>query len=399
MTRLHDALDRLAGEVPRVDLADRALQRARRQRGRTIASLCAAALLLGGGGAVAVNVTGGDGQGVTSTRVSDVLPEGNAGPLRYAYMDWCQRKWQPGRNTSSFDEECAQWRVVAEDGQTYRLPQALGVYAEQGSDNNMNTAAPLAISLDGRHIAYYNEADRRFAVRDLSSGAIWPVPLTVTRESLVATPRTVRLSADGRYVAVSGAPETPGVLFDIAGGGTVPIRAGWWPKNIAPGGETLITNEREIQVLSLTGMSDPVRVRKDLRTRMGDLAADGRTIVTFEGGNDDSAVLDGTSGIPTREEGADTVTTFDAMTGRVLSSERFRSAPKQFMPQRGSWLNADEVVVREPLGFQSPITKRSEGPHELGEITYAINVRTGQVREVARYSVRGYAADLAIPGM
>ena len=69
------------------------------------------------------------------------------------------------------------------------------------------------------------------------------------------------------------------------------------------------------------------------------------------------------------------------------------------MPQRGSWLNADEVVVREPLGLQHPVTKPPEGPYELGEITYAINVRTGQVREVARYSVRGYAADLAIPGM
>jgi hypothetical protein len=142
---------------------------------------------------------------VAAVVVTDALPASGVGPVSYAYYDWCGQELKPGKMRALGGKECLQWKVVTRTGQTYRVPEAVSVYVEQSKGNYMNTAAPLAITPDGRRIAYYSEKDQKFAVRDLASGKIWLAMPTVTRQQLVTRDTLLHLSPDGRYLAINGA--------------------------------------------------------------------------------------------------------------------------------------------------------------------------------------------------
>ncbi|WP_248961904.1 hypothetical protein [Sphaerisporangium perillae] len=405
MTRLHDALDAIAQEAPPVDLAERAIGTARRGRFRTLASVAAAALLVCGGGAVALNRYGGDDQRTISTQVSDVLPDRDVGSARYAYLDWCKRDWKPGVNTSSFAGECAQWRIVTEEGRTFRMPQALGVYTEQSGEKYMNDSAPLVISRDGRRIAYYSEQDPTVRVRDLASGEEWPVGTAVDRASLVQHGGLIRLSPDGRYVAVAGDPREPGLLLDTSSGRSRPIPTGWWPRFISQEGVLLmIKNEDQISTMSLDGERAPTVLSKDLRPLRGVLALDGRTIAMLtEGDRPDKVSPEGIGPVNPKP---DSVTIFDVGTGEVRSSVKLRGAPKGLWAMGpGGWLDEDRLLISVPSGRLDSATPRSGGPGagdglwDMGQTAFAVNVRTGQVHEIGTYPLRAQTANVIVPGL
>ncbi|GGK79132.1 hypothetical protein Sme01_22170 [Sphaerisporangium melleum] len=403
MTRLHDALGALAQEAPPVNLAERAIGTARRRRARMLASAAAAVLLVGGGGATTLNLyaaNGRDSQAAIGGEAANARPEAAAplpgrgiGPARFAYLGWCGHDRAPGFGASTLGTECAQWRLITKDGKEYRLPEAVGIFVEQTSQNRGNNAAPLAISQDGRRVAYYSEKDRAFKVRDLAGGRVWRLPLNVSRDYLMKWGGAVRLSPDGRYAAASSGPDDPGVLFDASDGTSRPIPAGWWPGNITWSGSLLLTSGDQMRIMSIAGVGRPVEVPVE-HARSGTLSVDDRTVVAFtvreaekrrSGPNSNARPV----GVAVR--------TIDAETGRVLSSVPLRGAPEHLLPPLGPAIKSgeDELLVGQ---MRQKI--RANGVHAPADlVVYLVNLRTGKVHENSRYSFRGDNAVTVLPGM
>lgn len=384
MTRFHDELDRIAAQAPTVDLAERALRGARRRRltniiGTAAASLAAVALCA----AVLLSGSADPQRSTASTLFSEVLPASGVEPLSHAFYDFCGKEWDPGKNTDTLGpKECAQWQVVTRGGQKYRVPEALSVYSEQSGENYMNTGAPLAISADGARIAYYSEKDQKFAVRDLDSGQIWLLPEVVDRRTLVAKGAQLRFSADGRFIGASVVGRAAAVV-EVETGATTPVPDGWYISKV--GSPVVVTDGDNAFGLLADGKVTPFPVKGSWITA-SELAADGHTLAYLSG------VSDGINSRP-----ADSLVTVDTATGKTLSEVTFKGAPKDFGPMHvGGWVSPTEILVVDNLRSSRP---SREATPTLGDVAYAVDVTTGQVRKLATYSYRAWAGDLVIPGL
>ncbi|MDF2710753.1 MAG: hypothetical protein K0R62_6405 [Nonomuraea muscovyensis] len=401
MTGFRDELHLLARQAPAVDLAERALRGARRRRrigvyGSALATLVAVALsatVLTGG------LLGGADEGTISGRATDVLPASGVDPLAYAYYDMCGRRWRLGENTRDFaGEDCVQWRVVTRTGQNFRMPEALSFYTDQTRQNYMNTAAPVAITPDGRRIAYYSEKDQRFAVRDLESGEVRSAPQTVTRATMVAHGGLLRLSPDGRYLGLNGFGGLDAVV-DMDTGRVTEIPVGWHVHSVAAGGSPVVlVNEHGRYALLADGQARPFTA-EDVAQQVSDLAPDGRRVAYLTGGRPGL-----TAGGVQKSRPDDTIVTVDATTGRTLSTVKLRAMSGNFRIWRiGGWHSPTEVVVSEIVHNWSWIDSRTGGPAKgrvpvLGETAYALDVRTGVVRKLHTYTYRGWSGDVVLPG-
>lgn len=384
--------DTLAGQEPPLTTVDvgRAVTdgRATRRRRRTALTAGALSVLLiawlgvaqaRGGGDVAVSVRG------------DALPASGVGPLRHAYYDWCGKKWTPGKGGPFADKECVQWRVVTRTGQSFRMPEALSVYTDQTEANYMNTAAPLAITPDGRRVAYYSEKDQRFAVRDLAGGQIWLTPQKVDRKTMVKGGVLLRLSPDGRHLGLNGVG-LPNVVVDVETGRVTEMPEGWQVLEVGDGGGSVVVGDQSLRLGLLSGGEVHPFSAENTGFDVSGLAPDGRTVAYLTGGKD------GDPGKLGKSRPDDTIVTVDGMTGKIMTKVTFRGAPKDFRPWRmGSWVSPTEVAVSAVLEDRAWMKDRSITP-TLGEATYAIDVNTGRVRKLADYSFRGWSGDVVIPG-
>ncbi|GAA2209794.1 hypothetical protein GCM10009850_052530 [Nonomuraea monospora] len=384
MSRFSDELRLLADQAPDVDLAERAVRGARRRRaGAAFGSAAAtlAALVLG----VSV-LTASPGGDTISGTMTDVLPEHGLDRAAYAYYDFCGRQWDPRENTRTFaGQECTQWRLVTSGGQRFRMPEAVSVYAEQSAGNYMNTGAPVAISSDGRKVAYYRESDQRFAVRDLADGSVLLSPQRIPRETMVkASGVLLRLSPDGRFLLLNGSG-VPNVVVDMLTAQVTEVPDGWYPVRVGAGGGPVVVLDESRRVGRLEGGQVSVVSPAGDETRSyGEPSADGRVVPFLDGA---------TSGM--NSEPHDTIATMDLTSGKVLTSARFRDAPKGFSVSRiGGWISGTEVMVTgEP-----PSARGEGGTPTLGETTYAVDVNSGRVRKLASYTYRAWAGDLVLPG-
>ncbi|TYB52945.1 hypothetical protein FXF51_50095 [Nonomuraea sp. PA05] len=137
--------------------------------------------------------------------------------IRYASIKSCPVKGGGAR-------PCGDWRLVMHDGSRTILPDAQGVAKEADGSPNRYVPAPVAVSGNGRRVAYFTEQGP-LAVRTLGGG--------VKRLAADALPKvaqyevTLLLSDDGaRLAAVVGGDKPSGTrIFDTATGnllGTLP---------------------------------------------------------------------------------------------------------------------------------------------------------------------------------
>ncbi|WP_433517601.1 hypothetical protein ACQP2T_19915 [Nonomuraea sp. CA-143628] len=389
MTRFSDELRLIADQASDgpADLAEKALRGNRRQRKRTftLASVTAALLALTLTGAVVMG--GSQGGGTISGKVTDVLPASGVGAASHAYHNFCGRQWNPGRNTAALgDRTCAQWRLVTRTGQSFRVPEAVSVYSEQSAENYMNTSGPLEISSDGRRIAYYSGKDQRFAVRDLSSGRIWLSPQTVTRAAMVKSGGLLQISPDGRFLGMSGAGR-PSAVLEVETGKMTEVPQGWQVRRVPNGGAPVVVmKDRQLglltdgQVKALTTDANVLNV--------SELSPDGHTLAYMDSGT----VRSGMGKLNL------TLHTIYLPSGKTSGKIELREAPKRFLPMRiGGWLSPTEVIVadqaRGAWGGSGP-----ESVPTLGDITYGVDVISGRVRMLAKYTYRAWAGDMSIPG-
>ncbi|MEV4370087.1 hypothetical protein AB0J71_23660 [Nonomuraea sp. NPDC049637] len=413
MTRFRDELDAIARQAPDVDLAEVALRGARRTRttlisGSAVAAVAAltlaVSLLVDPGGPADVGaVTSGTPSSAPTFRgiparptpspedlvpVRAVLPASGVGPARYAYYDFCQDAWKPGQdNAPVADETCLQWKVVLQDGTRYRVADALSVYTDQSKKNYMNTAAPLAISRDGRRIAYYASERERFAVRELGTGQVWEIPQVVRRTTMVKGGGVITFSPDGRRLGLNlaGVPE---VVVDVESGRVVDeVPKGWHSLHPADEGVPMVVEHERgrLGVLSdgkVTVFADPKTL-----ALTGTVGPDGTTVAMLTGPSAPGETV-------TNGEPYDKVVTVDRASGQVRSEVKL-DRPRQLSPHRlGYWLNEREVLalggaVREPGSDRWP---------DLGDTAYAIDVTTGGIRKLGAYRLPPWGGSVSVPG-
>ncbi|MFG1709626.1 hypothetical protein ACFLIM_41240 [Nonomuraea sp. M3C6] len=358
MTRLREALDGIAGESPLVNLADVAIAGHRRRRRTAVALAAVAGVAVVGvaSAAIALPWPRGD-HTVTPPTVSD-LPAGQVEPLGYAYQTPCE--WDAERRLPP-DCSAVEWRVVTRGGTTYRLPQAL-------VRNTQERPAPVAISRDGRMLAYYSRQAQAHVVRDLVSGSEVTSPVTV-KEDRIGPGSMLVVSDDGRYVIFDPreGSKDPGLLIDVRTGKTVPVNGKYEAIGIKDGVAELVRyRTTDLWLMPVTGGGKPVRFDGTF-IMFSELAADGRTVTAFEFADLNKRRL----------------AVLDAKTGRTLRKVTIRGLPKGGgVAGTSLWRSGSEVTLLYPS--------------RDGLRTYAVNVNTGQARQLARYP--GKVQSLVLPG-
>ncbi|MGW0484028.1 hypothetical protein [Nonomuraea sp. NPDC003214] len=364
MTRLREALDGLAEEAPPVSLADAAMARYRRgRRARLAAGTVALAAALG---VVATMGTielwpGGVDTAATQERVTvPDLPTGRVGPVAHAYQTPCELD----KEDRGPDCSAVEWRVVTRDGRTYALPDALTAVRDA-------TRVPVAISRDGRKVAYYSHDAGTLVVRDLVDGGELTSPVPIP-ESRIGIGSTLAISDDGRYLAFDPreGSKDPGLLIDLRTGRTTQVPGVYEVVGVKDGVASLVRYRKtDLWLMPVTGGGRPVRF-DGVFIMFSELAPDGRTVVA----------------VRHSQSGSRELTVLDARTGRILRPLPVRGLPKgSAIDGTGVWLNPKEVTVIA--------ADRRE------RYAYAVDVTTGQSRLVADYGKSSSRATLALPGI
>ncbi|WP_030912456.1 hypothetical protein [Streptosporangium amethystogenes] len=362
MNLLRDELHRIADEAPQIDLADRALKGAKRGRAITMALAVVIAVAVLTGGMVTV-VNGGlrGERPVVLTpvpAVAPVLPKKDIGPLARAYTYFC-----PPPTIDDTDCVDGQWRVVTASGMTYKLTAALGLK----NTNKKVLLGPVAITQNGRRIAYYSEKQQTFEVRDLRSGRIWKAPFTISKNEL-AGENFLRLSPNGLhllYANFGGRSKPYSVLVDVAEGKTTTLNGTWLPVSVDDDGGSVTQvmpydGTTRIRVLG----NEPLTI-KEATHSFSALGPDGRTL----------ARIGSTRNRDAKPElrRPRTIVTIDAIGGHENPEVPIQGIPEELVPSYlGGWVGDTEVTllaVPELSGSGTPAL-------------YVLDVHTGRTRQL-----------------
>ncbi|MFI7452531.1 hypothetical protein ACIBQX_33905 [Nonomuraea sp. NPDC049714] len=364
MTRLHEALDGIAAEAPLVDLADVAVAGLRRRRASAVlAAVATVAVVAVASAAVALPWQRAD-RTAAPQRVDTIadLPDGAVGPIAYAFQTTCTTQSNPFR----VDCSPVEWRVVTRSGKTYRVPQAL-------VSTTKDHSVPMAVSRDGRMIVYYSRQAQAHVVRDLVGGTQVISPVAV-KEERIGIGSMLALSDDGRYVIFDPREGTkdPGLLIDVRTGKSRPVDGKYEVISIRGGIAALVRYiKTDLWRMPVTGGGRPVRFDGKF-IMFSEIAPDGRTVAAFEFPDQTKRKL----------------TVLDAKTGRTLRKVSIRGLP-------GGRNSAVAGTALWTSGSKVEVVYR----HRDDTRTYAVDVNTGQARQVAGYPGMGNAQRLALPGV
>ncbi|MEU9831333.1 hypothetical protein AB0D67_07300 [Streptosporangium sp. NPDC048047] len=393
MTWLRNVLIDLADDSPQVDLAERTIAVHHRRR-RTVISYLAAAMVA----VVTLGVTAAirllpDGpQKVAST---GDLPARGVGPLSHAYKTFCK----PVGGKAPAGCRDGAWRVVARSGKAYYVTEALPSLAPGRTGLR---DSPLAISRDGRKIAYYSAEEGTFQVRDLASGQKTTAARKVPRGWLGSISHLM-LSDDGRFVAFSKVPEfkDPALLIDMRDGGVRELPNRWVPIGLSRDGSTITLAEhsprsrlRTISNLwSGSAKSDTMSVIQPVNYDFSPLAPDGKTVAVIENRS--------TAEKPCRHGD---LALMNTLTGEKRETTVIKGLPSDVSQiSLRTWLSAEEVTA---LTVSVRCRPASEVPDDEPAVidppyrtmtAYALNVRTGKTRKLATYRAQSFF-EIVLPG-
>ncbi|MEU6713926.1 hypothetical protein ABZ897_20845 [Nonomuraea sp. NPDC046802] len=387
MTWLRDVLVDLAAESPRVDLAERTIA-TRDHRRRTAISLLAAATVVvtALGGTLAVRLLPQAPTPATSGK--DDLPARGVGPLSHAYKSFC--KSVSGKAPSNCQD--GGWRVVTRSGRTYHVPEALPSLSLRNS--------PLAISRDGRKIAYYSAKEGTFQVRDLASGAKTTAPMKLPPKKWLYSITRLMVSDDGRFVAFSKVPEfkDPALLFDMRDRVVRELPARWVPIGLSPDGATITLAEyspnSQLRTISNlwppTSPGNSTAVILPQHYAFSPLAPDGKTV---------AAVEDHSTAKKPCQMGD--LVLLDPLTGKKRKTVPIRglSADVSTIYLR-TWRSADEVTALTTsvrCRPSSEVPDDETAPPYQTFTAYAVNVRTGEARKLTTFRAQDIFG-IAMPG-
>ncbi|MEV0345664.1 hypothetical protein AB0H88_07855 [Nonomuraea sp. NPDC050680] len=364
MTRLREALGDIAEEAPLVSLADVAIAGHRRRRRSVLAASVVAVLCVTAAVAAVPWPRGAQTATQQSQEAVPDLPQGKVGAISRAYKTSCKLVER--------EVDCAavEWRVVTRAGRTYRVPQAL-------VETTKGERPPVAISRDGRMLAYYSREAQAHVVRDLVGGSETTSPVTI-KEERIGVGSMLVLSDDGRYIAFDPreGSKYPGMLIDVRTGRTTPINGKYEPVSIKGGVAELVRYiKTDLWLMPVTGGGKPVRFN-GVFIMFSEVAPDGRTVAAVE------FPKVGKGEVPRHEERM--LTLLDAKTGKTLRKVPVRGLPDDRGGVAGTtiWQSESEVTL---------LYRGKEGDR-----SYAVDVNSGRARLLDRQP--GRTPILAYPG-
>ncbi|MER7499725.1 hypothetical protein AB0L05_11695 [Nonomuraea pusilla] len=270
-----------------------------------------------------------------------------AGVIRYAVQKSCEK----GR-------ACPALRLVRADGSGRAL----------GDASSGEGAVPVAVSADGRRVAYFRKKDRRLVVQGADGGARAVGGVRQPRNEAGVDETRLLLSPDGGKLAyVPNDGEHRVRVFDAGTGrkaGTLPAGSAAWTVGFSgDGGEVLLVrgyDVREAVVADLRGRTlrrvvPPQVVGANLPVdgeagKVAALAADGRRLAVYVPGDDPGVLV------------------YDVASGAQVTRVPL---PAGVVPVAATWTGADEVTVRaERAGLVT---------------TVAVDVAAGTARTVSTY--------------
>ncbi|MEU6712789.1 hypothetical protein ABZ897_15015 [Nonomuraea sp. NPDC046802] len=367
MTRLREALKDIAEEAPLVHLADVAVKGHRRRRRATVAlAAVATVVVLGVATAGASMVTASrdmlrDADALAPSEMSDTvtdLPAGEVGVLSHAYQTNCIVK----EKARKVDCGKVEWRVVTREGKTYRLAEAL-------VRTKKNHGTPIALSRDGRMVAYYSREAQTYVVRDLVSGAEVTSPVKLKEERFGLAAMLV-LSDDGRHLVFDPSEGTkdPGLVIDMQSGATLWVPGVYEPVTVKNGLVELVRYVKtDLLLMPVTGGGQPVNF-KGAYINFSEVAPDGRTVAAVKW---------------SKSQKADDLSLLDMKSGQV------RKVPVKGLPKEKGffspslWRSASEVLVTID--------------NEKGHRAYAIDINTGRAQFLTDYKSI-HKRNLVLPG-
>ncbi|GAA2311650.1 hypothetical protein GCM10010149_72970 [Nonomuraea roseoviolacea subsp. roseoviolacea] len=394
MTWLRNVLVDLADDSPQVDLAERTIATHDRRR-RTTLSLLAAGMVvvIASGLTVAVRLLPDRPQEAAAQ--GDDLPARGVEPLSHAYKTFCK----PDKGKAPKGCRDGGWRVVTRSGKAYDVTEAL---PSLSSGRGGVRDSPLAISRDGRKIAYYSAKEGTFQVRDLASGQTTTAADKVPEGRLGSISRLM-LSDDGRFVAFSKVPDfkDPALLIDMRDRVVRRLPNRWVPIGLSQDGATITLAEysphsqlRTISNLwppSSAGKSTSVILPKDYR--FSPLAPDGKTV----------AVIENLSAAEKPCRHGD-LALMDTLTGKRRKATALSGlAPDVSNISLRTWIDAEEVTALTMSVRCRPASQVPDDeppvidPPYQSMTAYAVNVRTGKARKIATYRARNFF-EIVLPG-
>ncbi|WP_067179867.1 hypothetical protein [Microtetraspora niveoalba] len=95
--------------------------------------------------------------------------------IRYAWVKSCPQKKR------DYDVPCGPWKLVMRDGSTRTLGDARVHPRTSDGKVDKELTAPLSVSGDGRHVAYFRESDGKLVVRDVAANRVRVLPGAAAR--------------------------------------------------------------------------------------------------------------------------------------------------------------------------------------------------------------------------
>ncbi|WP_283135403.1 hypothetical protein [Rhizohabitans arisaemae] len=289
--------------------------------------------------------------------------------IRHATLDRCKVLTQ---------HACGPWRLSLRNGKRITLADAQVHPRDKRGKPILERMAAMAISGQGRQVAYIRAADHRIVVRDLGGDVhVMPRKSLPTRGDDV----TLRLSLDGTYLAIDNQ------IFDVNRG--VKLAELPWEATIegfsGDGNEVLTVKPLKDERLELTSYS----LRGELLARATLKSDDEPTAysyVPYALGTDGHTVAHLTT-----NTGGGSVEIIDLITGEIVRNVKvkmgiFYSGRLQLV-FIADWITADELTVY----------LEEEGPTTPSPIrVLEINLTTGKITTRERYKFRdnvfGYEA-------
>ena len=379
MNPLRDELRGIADEAPQVDLAERAIKGGRRRRAAaTVLAVAATVTMVTGGTVALVNLGPGAESPIAASPTTGTVPElpkEGVGALAGAYVYRCPTPTIDG-------EDCAdQWRVVTGSGETYELTDAM--HPEERA--NRILYGPMAITQDGRRIAYYSEKEQTIEVRDLASGRTWKAPLKISKNDLYAE-GFLRLSGNGLHLIYTnhgGMPKQYSVLVDMEKGTTAELNGDWYPLSVGDGGTpvTLARPYDKTTQIQVQG-NEPITI-EEFALDLSPLAPDGHTIARLS----KASGPDANPPLPR----ARTIVTTNAIGGGDGPRVQVQGVPKELILFKlGAWVSDTEVtLLAVPESSESDFTA----------MLYAVDVRTGKTRELRKAGTATPPGAVILPGI
>ncbi|GLW98734.1 hypothetical protein [Microtetraspora sp. NBRC 16547] len=187
---------------------------------------------------------------------------------------------------------CGPWRLGMHSGKTATLPDALVWPLDAKGKTVKYMAAPIAVSGDGRSVAYFRKSDRRLVVRELG-GAVHVMPKI---KGLNMETAKLDLSQDGGHLLVdyyNGAyKRQPTRVYAVSNPGQgAALPAAAYNATFSGDGETLLTdfdadeNTTALITYDTSGAElarvDPPQVIANNQPRA--LSSDGHTVAVYAG--------------------------------------------------------------------------------------------------------------------